>query len=113
MELHRRDMSPMEIGWGIATFIAGSFAGWFGHTFMRDPISEFSRLRQAGYEAGSNTQIRARFRLVTAKIMRRDKDVANVSQPVGRNCWNYPKSSELSRPHGCCCPTRSAGLVST
>jgi hypothetical protein len=51
MELHRRDMSPMEIGWGIATFIAGSFAGWFGHTFMRDPISEFSRLRQAGYEA--------------------------------------------------------------
>ena len=51
MELHRRDMSPMEIGWGIATFIAGSFAGWFGHTFMRDPISEFSRLRQAGYKA--------------------------------------------------------------
>ena len=44
-------MGPIEIGWWIATFIAGSFAGWFGHTFIRDPISEFSRLRQAGYEA--------------------------------------------------------------
>jgi hypothetical protein len=51
MELDWCDKSPMEIGWGIATFIAGIFAGWFSHTFVRDPISEFSRLRQAGYEA--------------------------------------------------------------